>query len=46
MDVQAFKTSTAQPQPPGGLSSAALALWWDARGDWNKAHECAQAQLS
>jgi len=44
MDVQTFKTSTAQAQPPAGLSSAAQALWWDARGDWNKAHECAQAQ--
>src|SRR5207247_9865693 len=20
------------------------ALWWDAKGDWNKAHECAQAR--
>jgi hypothetical protein len=25
-----------------GLSGALLALWWDARGDWNRAHELAQ----
>jgi len=25
-----------------GFSGALLALWWDARGDWNRAHEVAQ----
>jgi hypothetical protein len=25
-----------------GFSGALLALWWDARGDWNRAHELAQ----
>lgn len=29
---------------PDGLSLAAQALWWDAAGDWNRAHDCAQAQ--
>jgi hypothetical protein len=29
--------------PPAGLSLAVQALWHDARGDWNRAHECAQA---
>ena len=24
------------------LEGALLALWWDAKGDWNKAHEVAQ----
>ena len=24
------------------LSGALLALWWDARGDWDRAHEVAQ----
>jgi hypothetical protein len=24
-----------------GFSGALLALWWDARGDWEKAHEVA-----
>jgi len=26
----------------GALNGALLALWWDARGDWAKAHEVAQ----
>ena len=31
-----------KPQPPDGLSLALEALWWDAKGDWEKAHRCAQ----
>ena len=42
MDLQAFRNSTAKPEPPAGLSPALQALWWDAKGDWDKAHECAQ----
>lgn len=42
MDLQAFRNSTAKPEPPAGLSLALQALWWDAKGDWNKAHERAQ----
>jgi hypothetical protein len=42
MDLRTFKDSLSQPQPPAGLSPALRALWWDARGDWDKAHECAQ----
>jgi hypothetical protein len=42
MDLQTFRDSIAKPQPPAGLSAALQALWWDAKGDWNKAHECAQ----
>ena len=26
----------------GAFSGALLALWWDGRGDWEKAHEIAQ----
>src|SRR6266704_2330110 len=44
MDVQSFKQSLAAAEPPAGISLAALALWWDAKGDWAKAHECAQEQ--
>lgn len=44
MDMQAFRSSIADSAPPGGLGAAARALWWDAKGNWNKAHECAQAQ--
>lgn len=42
MDLKTFKDSTANPQPSAGLSPALLALWWDAKGDWDKAHEHAQ----
>jgi hypothetical protein len=42
MDVRRFRESVASPQPPDGLSPALQALWWDAKGDWDKAHEHAQ----
>jgi hypothetical protein len=42
MDLQAFRDSIAKPQPPADLSPALKALWWDAKGDWDKAHEQAQ----
>ena len=42
MQLDAFKASLANPEPPPGLSLALQALWWDARGDWDKAHERAQ----
>lgn len=44
MDLPTFKGSISLAQPPEGLSLALRALWWDAKGDWDKAHECAQAQ--
>jgi len=28
--------------PPNQLSSALAGLWWDAKGDWTRAHESAQ----
>jgi hypothetical protein len=42
MDLQSFRNSLAQPLPPAGLAPALLALWWDAKGDWDAAHEHAQ----
>jgi len=44
MDIASFRTSLDQPAPPNGLSFALQALWWDAKGDWTKAHEQAQAK--
>ena len=44
MDLKSFKTSTGAAAPPAGLSEALKALWWDAKGDWHKAHEHAQVQ--
>jgi hypothetical protein len=42
LDPLACADSVAEPQPPEGLSLALQALWWDAKGDWKKAHERAQ----
>ncbi len=44
MDAKQFRASTSGARPPLGLSEALQALWWDAKGDWSKAHEHAQAQ--
>ena len=44
MNLEAFRISLAQDRPPGGLGPALQALWWEAKGDWDKAHECAQAK--
>ena len=43
MDLAAFRASLAAPGPPPGLSRALQALWRDAKGDWDGAHELAQA---
>ena len=42
MDLEAFRESLARDQPPAGLDFALAGLWWDAKGDWTKAHESAQ----
>jgi hypothetical protein len=42
MDLAEFKHSQKQSVPPAGLSLALQALWYDAKGDWDKAHEFAQ----
>ena len=44
MDAATFRASLAAAEPPAGISSALAGLWWDARGDWDKAHQCAQEQ--
>jgi hypothetical protein len=44
MDLASFTRSLTAEAPPTGFSHALAALWWDAKGDWQKAHECAQAQ--
>ena len=42
MTLDQFRESLCQKEPPAGLDSAQAALWWDAKGDWTKAHESAQ----
>ena len=43
MNLDNFETSLADPEPPPGVSPALQALWWDARGNWKRAHALAQA---
>ncbi len=39
MTTEDFKKSLAEPAPPSNLSAPLAALWWDAKGNWAKAHE-------
>lgn len=42
MDLTEFRASVAGEMPPATLSDVLQSLWWDAKGDWDKAHDCAQ----
>jgi len=42
MNLAEFQSSQNQSTPPAGLSLALQSLWFDAKGDWEKAHELAQ----
>lgn len=39
MSINIFEESLAHSVPPAGCSTQLRALWWDAKGDWDKAHE-------
>jgi hypothetical protein len=43
MSLEEFRASLDHAEPPAGLPLALAALWRDARGDWDGAHELAQA---
>jgi hypothetical protein len=38
MNPEEFKTSVAEETPRAELSAPLAALWWDAKGDWSRAH--------
>jgi hypothetical protein len=42
MTLQEFQDSLLQAEPPSDASFALAGLWWDAKGDWTRAHESAQ----
>jgi hypothetical protein len=42
MTLDEFRQSLTAPSPPAGLTRATAGLWWDAKGDWARAHESAQ----
>jgi hypothetical protein len=42
MTFSEFKDTTKKAEPPAGLAPPLLALWHDARGNWDAAHNTAQ----
>ena len=42
MNLNDFTKSLAAPDPPPECTLALRGLWWDAKGDWSRAHESAQ----
>ena len=39
MDTCTFERTIKSSAPPPGLSAPLEALWWDAKGDWARAHK-------
>jgi hypothetical protein len=42
MTLDEFRASLSDSEPPPKLGFALAGLWWDAKGDWARAHESAQ----
>ena len=42
--IEEFRASLADHSPPAMLDCALQALWWEAKGDWERAHGCVQKQ--
>jgi len=40
--VSPLRASVSTAQPPAGLGAPLTALWWSAKGDWDKAHTLVQ----
>jgi hypothetical protein len=38
MQLEEFRASLSHEEPPDGLPVTLTALWWDAKGDWTRAH--------
>jgi hypothetical protein len=38
MHAEAFLKTLGEQAPPAGLPPTLEALWWDAKGDWARAH--------
>jgi hypothetical protein len=39
MTVEEFVGTLSDAEPPAGLPEALAALWWDAKGNWTRAHD-------
>jgi hypothetical protein len=42
MNVDEFQESLSASAPPGELSGYLQSLWYDSKGDWNRAHAIIQ----
>jgi len=42
MTLDEFRQSLNATVPPTGFTQTLTGLWWDAKGDWTRAHESAQ----
>jgi hypothetical protein len=42
MELTLFKQTLSADNPPANISIYAQALWYDAKGDWDKAHQLIQ----
>jgi len=40
--IDEFRNSVSAAAPPAQVSPALEALWWAAKGDWDRAHKCVQ----
>lgn len=43
MTLEEFKASLSKDAPPDGIDKALQALWQDAKGNWDTAHQIAQS---
>jgi hypothetical protein len=39
MTIEQFRASISESEPPRDLPVTAQALWWDAKGEWARAHD-------
>lgn len=42
MNLKDFKSTVSSGKMPAGLSEALKAMWYDAAGNWDRAHDIAQ----
>lgn len=46
MELEEFRMSLQKARPPRSLAAPLRALWYEGRGDWNRAHEIVAAESS
>ena len=39
MTLAQFQSTLTKTKPPSGLSAALTGLWWQAKDDWDRAHD-------